>query len=252
MQFILCIISLWCTWIITYSCAYTPVTKHQWNVISTALQNPTISSQSKKYISHFLFTRFQPFVFSHIKHFSRFHKNKCKHISSEELLTYGKMGLYKACIKYRGNSSFTKYASIYIKGALYNCMTKNHPISKTPARIRKRKNIGTQPYNYETLGYIQPNIYLGTNKVIKSSIIHEFSLEQHSKYKKIWDKINTHPNIIVRRIFHYKFDYYFNVIRSNKRISFLMCCTEENIRKHVSKNIMLLIYNSTKSNLRVI
>ena len=248
-SFILCIFTVCCTWNFTNGFTYTPITNYQWNVITAALQEPTTSPTSKKYITHFLYQRFQPFVFSHMNTFSRFHKRKTQHISKEELLTYGKMGLYAACTNYNGNSSFTQYASTYIHGALYNCITKNHPISKIPARIRRRKTTQTSEYNYETLGYVQPNIYLGGRyQQLKSNIIYESS-QDNDTYKQIWNRINAHPNLAVRRIFHYKFDFYFNIIRSNKHISFLMCCTEENIRKHVSKNIMFLVYNKTKSNL---
>lgn len=245
MHFILCIFTIFCTWNITHCFTYTPVTKYQWKIIANTLQKPIICETSKKYIIDFLYKRFQPLVFSHFHYFYRFHKNKCKHISYEELLSYGQMGLYIACTKYHGNSSFTKYASTYIQGALYNCMTKNHPISKIPAWVRRRKNIQPKKYSYEIVGYVQPNLYLGTCNYIKSTTLVP-SYKNHDMYKEMWNKINTHPNIIVRRIFHYKFDYYFNVIRSNKHISFLMCCTEENIRKHVSKNIMWLVYNNTK------
>lgn len=221
--------------------AYTPITKSQWSTISDTLQNSQVHPIIQHQISHFLFTRYQPLVYSQTFAFSRFHKKKCRYIDRDELISYANMGLYMASIKYHGNSSFTKYASTYIRGSLYKCITKNAPISKIPAAQRKKK-AKKQEYNYETLGYVQPNRYLGGGTQIKSQIISKIDTND---YDAIWKKINEHPNLTVRRIFHYKFDYFFNVIRSNKHVSFLMCCTEENIRKHVSKNIILLVYNKS-------
>ena len=40
-----------------------------------------------------------------------------------------------------------------------------------------------------------------------------------------------------KRIFHLRFDYEFNIIRSNKNIGELMCCSEENIRKNLVDSI---------------
>lgn len=221
--------------------AYTPITKTQWSIISRTLQTPKIHPVIQRQISHFLFTRYQPLVHSQTFAFSRFHKKKCRYIDKDELLSYANMGLYMASIKYNGNSSFTKYACTYIKGSLYKCLTKNAPISKIPEKKRRMK-APKQEYNYETLGYVQPNIYLGSGTQINAPTMQNVN---EFEYDALWKKINEHPNLTVRRIFHYKFDYYFNVIRSNKHISFLMCCTEENIRKHVSKNIIMLVYNKS-------
>ena len=60
--------------------------------------------------------------------------------------------------------------------------------------------------------------------------------EKYEKYKIIWNKINNLDSFTIK-ILSLKYDFEFNKLRSNKNISNLMCCSEENIRKSISNGI---------------
>ena len=61
-------------------------------------------------------------------------------------------------------------------------------------------------------------------------------------YKNLWEKINN-IDLFSKRIIYLKYDFEFNKIRSNKHISELMCCSEENIRKKLVETIQKLVLN---------
>ena len=63
---------------------------------------------------------------------------------------------------------------------------------------------------------------------------------------KVRDKGGAEPKInnlapFSKRIMYLKYDKDFNKIRSNKIISHLMCCSEENIRKNLQETLKRLI-----------
>jgi hypothetical protein len=86
----------------------------------------------------------------------------------------------------------------------------------------------------------------------KEWLLNGLSLERYNKeqtqknnyydYLEIWNKINK-LDFFTRQMFYYKFDFYFNKIRSNKHISELMCCSEENVRKNLVKTIIKITKN---------
>ncbi len=47
-------------------------------------------------------------------------------------------------------------------------------------------------------------------------------------------------NLLKKKIFYYKFDFKLNKIRSNYRISQLMCCSEEYVRRILKEKILYL------------
>ena len=81
--------------------------------------------------------------------------------------------------------------------------------------------------------------------IILSGIDHMYNkkknydmLKKHDtmyKYKLLWDKINR-LDPFTKRCIYLKYNYQFDKIRSNKQVSLLMCCSEENIRTKL-KNI---------------
>lgn len=59
------------------------------------------------------------------------------------------------------------------------------------------------------------------------------SLEMERNIDELWEKIEL--DSFSKRVFQYKYDIYFNTIRSNREISELMCCSEETIRMNLKK-----------------
>jgi hypothetical protein len=51
--------------------------------------------------------------------------------------------------------------------------------------------------------------------------------------REIWEIIKKH-DAFTYRVLDLKYDYEFNVIRTNKNISSLMCCSEEYVRKKIA------------------
>ena len=71
----------------------------------------------------------------------------------------------------------------------------------------------------------------------------ETNLDKITKCERIqemWENINN-LDPFVKRIIYLKYDYEFNKIRNNKKISDLMCCSEENIRKNLQENLKKII-----------
>jgi len=71
----------------------------------------------------------------------------------------------------------------------------------------------------------------------------ETNLDKIIKYEsiqEIWNNINN-LDPFVKRILYLKYDFEFNKIRNNKKISELMCCSEENIRIKLHENYKKII-----------
>jgi hypothetical protein len=59
---------------------------------------------------------------------------------------------------------------------------------------------------------------------------------ENNIYYEIWNNMYEKLDPFSKQILKYKFDYYFNNLNSNKRISELMCCSEETIRQNLKKS----------------
>ena len=99
------------------------LTRSQWNYLERKIQSPDTTISMKEKICIILFQRHIPLVLSLTKQFIGFHRYKCKNVSKNDLLSYAYDSLYAACVKYKGNSNFVKYATIYINDALYKGLT---------------------------------------------------------------------------------------------------------------------------------
>jgi len=175
-------------------------------------------------VNNILFTHYSNYAVSKAIKFKKFHNQKCRHISQEELNICAKLGLITSIKKYNGINQFTKYADIYILSELYKGMTTLYPISKIPKNIRMSKKIGDEEKEKKTY-------YLGQN---------HFVLENRDdtifkKYENIWEIINTSSlNSNTKRAIYYKYNYWFDKIRSNKEVSHLMAFSEEYVRSKLS------------------
>ena len=59
-------------------------------------------------------------------------------------------------------------------------------------------------------------------------------IQTNEFYASLWQNVDTFDSFTKCAI-RAKYDYEFNVIRSNKRVAELMCCSEETVRKSVNK-----------------
>ena len=216
------------------------MSKSQWNYLEQKIQSPDTTISMKDKINFIIFHRHLPLAHSLTNKFLKFHRYKGKNICKDDLLTYAHSGLYSSVRKYKGNSNFVKYASIYINGGLYKGLTIHYPINKLTKHERRKKYSSVYSNNYDI--YDRRNIYLGNKDFLKKiNDYHNLPLnEYYDKCKTIWEKIDI-IEPFDKRCFILKFDFECNKIRSNKHISELMCCSEETVRQSIYRTIIHLI-----------
>jgi hypothetical protein len=184
--------------------------------------------------------------------FKKFHKYKCQNISTCELILSSKIGLSKSIKKYNGNYSFINFSEFYVKGELLRTLTNSFAFSSIDKKIRiqSKKNKSPQEViNYKK--YLKPHIISYDenwkfDKLIKrknqDAILNDFLDREDEMQKRasMWNKIDD-LNPFCKKIFYLKYDREFNLLRSNKNISILMCCSAEHIRKNFKKSLHFLL-----------
>lgn len=230
------------------------ISKRQWyDLQSYILAKDTTPSMRKK-VDHIIFQRHIPIVYKLTYAFRSSHFKKSKNIAQEDMIAFAFKGLNSAVRKYNGNSSFVTYAKIYINGALFDALTEHNPISILTKNERRRKiyrKVGEgklltdarqkalqkneEYFDLRINSYLNTRDYLASNPELK---------ESEESYIEKWKIVNTFEPF-VKRCFHYKFDFYFNRIRTNRHIGELMCCSEELVRRYIANHIVLLTKNYT-------
>lgn len=156
--------------------------------------------------------------------------------NNDEIFMYSRIGLHKAIINfnYNENTSFFSYMDKYINGELYNFISDKYPISIIPAYIRKNTKIQNKNKNYKLLPVLfYDNWYLDK---IKNNEYEYY----YNSLKNLWNLIYNNLDSNSYLIFKNKYDYNFNIIRSNLNISKSLGVNEEYIRLNLlkSKNII--------------
>jgi RNA polymerase sigma factor (sigma-70 family) len=175
---------------------------------------------------------------------------KCRHICLDELKLYASRGLLDAILQYDASTkfSFTKFASIYIKGELYHGMSELHPLTLLPMSKRRNKKWRTQNlvlYKKMTNTKFMSN-YDYYDHLYKSMIHKENGQDKYSILIQLWNIINDldEPE---KKIMKYKYNFYFQKIRSNKEIGDLLGYSSETIRQKINK-AKTRLYNENKNN----
>lgn len=215
---------------------FSMLTKIQWSNIQTILQHPQVTSEIKNKVDNIIFHHYLPFAYSECYQFIKFHKHKTKYIPKDDLKHHSCIGLYHATRKYNGKYNFGKFAKIYIRGSLYNCLTKQYVIDKRTKKERRLKNTINYHYQYDV--DTPKNMYLGK----RCDIAHSTFSDNFEKelYLDIWYKIFTLQKERDKHILFDKFDFSFNRKKTNLELSKKYNCSEETIRQIVHKNIMNL------------
>jgi hypothetical protein len=210
----------------------------QINLIIDLVKNPRLTINQRKYINKVLYTSYEKYAVKKAVEFKKFHIHKCKNILIDDLILSSKVGLFKSIKKYNGNSSFTYFSDFYIKGELFKTLTEYYSISNVPKKIRIQ-NKGNYT-RYELRKYKKqlnpilvsyPN-YWQFDKYKNSYNIN--NVDNLEKLERVWQLINN-LDLFTKKIFYLKYDVEFNKLRSNKIISELLCCSEENIRIKIKK-----------------
>jgi RNA polymerase sigma factor (sigma-70 family) len=217
------------------------LTSQQWKLIKTIINHSKTPNIIKNKISNIIYDKYETWAIHQAYEFKRFHRYKCRNINIQDLILYSLEGLKMASQKYNGKTFFHFYAYIYIKGSLYNGLTDLQPITNIPKSIRKNKKNDIKTVNNFYYKKLLNTWFVGYNEywMFEKKQIFDDNKDE-SNLIEIWNNININLDAYSKRVFHYKYNYYFEKINSNKKIAQLMACSEENIRMNLkkSKNIL--------------
>ena len=106
-------------------------------------------------------------------------------------------------------------------------------IGKVKILVKSIKKDGVEEYKtkLEVQTYGRPNHWTYNSNILDELIDEE---ERQNYLQERWFKISQ-LSAFHKRIMYLKYDYEFNSIRNNNRISKLMCCSEEWVRKTVNE-----------------
>jgi hypothetical protein len=141
----------------------------------------------------------------------------------------------------------------YIKNTLFNIKEKiNHKINQKINNYRE-KYVFYKIYSFSQLDKnkyknynLSNELYLGITKMQSNIPEIEDSYNKNKfmninqlfykedKYLIYWKIINNSNNIIIKKIFNYKYNYYFDIIRTNKEVAELMFESEEHIKQYIN------------------
>lgn len=213
----------------------------QWKMIQRLLEHKQLTMPMKDKINTILFHYYDDWSCYKAMAFKQIHKHKCKHIPLDELQMYARLGLMNAIRNYKGNSVFSYYANIYIQGELYRGMTELHPLTCISPRDRKNKPLPCIKKKHVLTTYFLGNKEWMIDKIqySKNNLDNEI-LNNYLIKEEFWNTIDKQANIKTKRMIHYKFDYEWNQVRTNKQVAELMGCSQEHVRKTM-KNICLQV-----------
>jgi RNA polymerase sigma factor (sigma-70 family) len=205
-----------------------------YKIITNLIRRNDISLNQRNKINKIMYISFEKWAIKRAYNFKYKHPYKSARVPVDELVLHSKVGLFKSIKNYNGRSNFTHYSSFYVDNELRKAITDSYSLSILPKyqRIKSKKNL--TPYEKEEY-----------KKLLEIDLRSEVShwhgkLEQNhicenlEDYRMIWEKVNK-MDPFVKRIVYLKYDYEFQIIKSNKVISELMCCSSETIRTNLNK-----------------
>jgi RNA polymerase sigma factor (sigma-70 family) len=146
------------------------------------------------------------------------------------------MGLFKSIRKYNGKYDLMNYSIIYIKSELLKCITDSYSLSSLPKkeRCKNKSTLSTselirfkQLLNVKLSGQYKPYQFdlLFHRKEDMLTKINE-KYEEIEEIRYLTDRLSPFS----KRVLYLKYFFHENKVLSNKYISTLMCCSEEQIR----------------------
>ena len=240
------------------------LSKPNQDLLFSIIRNPKTTFHQRSKINIILFNSYKKWAINQAFTFKMKHKYKCKQIHISELISYSTFGLYKSILKFNGQHSFIRFSTFYVNGELYKGLTNAYSISSI-SKYERMKSIFINKTVDKTI-YENDNLFnnKNPNTLILASFDEEWKFNQRKNdpyandkieniekityietMREIWEIIKKH-DAFTYRVLDLKYDYEFNVIRTNKNISSLMCCSEEYVRKKIATcktNILDVICN---------
>lgn len=238
---------------------------NQWTNIQKILQHKETPPKIKNTVKNIIYHAYEKLAIGEAYKFKKFHFYKCKNISIKDFLLSSKLGLYKSIQKYNGYTNFENYSKKYIHGELYKCLTNFHEITNIPKSYRRKSKANltmNSRKNYKkclktSLVSIEEywrfdKMQLKSHEKKKIILTPEEEQEERNREQIIRAKMNellqrSDTDTFSKKVFEYKFDADFQIIRSNKYIAELMGCSEEHVRNKL-ENFKKLIINEIFSN----
>ena len=188
--------------------------------INRIMMTPGLPCKTRHLLESVLYKNYEQWAIKVGSNFKKQHLYKCKHIPYHEISIYSRIGLLNAIRRYcptKESAMFHLYAIHHIRGELYRGMTELSPIVNVSKK--QLRNKGT---TYERAAH---------NDAALANTPH--SKLRINDPKILWSYIEETTEPFVRRCITYKFDYDFNMIRSNADIARLMECSEETVRSSI-------------------
>ena len=217
--------------------SYKILNNEQIQLIKKIIKNKNTSQKIREKINYILYNYYKPLAVKKSVLFKSYHKYKCINIDISELVNYSYEGLYRAIIIYNGNSDFIKFITIFINGNLYRCMTESQSLNILPKSYKRKKNyqklIEKKNNKNTKINLVGDNKWILENNLSNNYISIIDKIIEIEFYKNIWERIDSY-DFNIKKVIHYKYDFYFKKIHSNKEISEILNCSEETIRKKIS------------------
>jgi hypothetical protein len=190
------------------------------------LMNPTITQPQRESIQKILYNAHEKWAIKKAVEFKKFHRYKCRDISADELILSSKIGLLKSSRKYNGRSLFTKFSEIYVKSELLRTLTIRLSMTSCISMKDRMKSNRTESIR-RTVTAVNHILKSDMQTPIMNSVEKEF-------YRTAWEYVNE-LDVFTKRIVWLKYDYEFKTQRSNRILAELMCCSEETVRKAITR-----------------
>ena len=192
------------------------------------LMNPALTVAQRQSIQNLLYVSHEKWAVKKATEFKQLHRHKCRDISTEDLVLSSKIGLLKSSKKYDGRAAFNRYAEIYVKSELLRTLTIRLSITNSiSTRDRLKSKTST---NATRVMEILDCMF----KVPSESPTPLANTQQNEFYRNSWTYVDS-LDVFTKRVIWTKYDYEFKVQYSNKQIAELMCCSEETVRKAITR-----------------
>lgn len=211
------------------------LTNNQYSSIMNLIKNNDLTKIQRNKLNDILYKSHEEYSIKRSLVFKKKHYSNCNKISNNEMILYGKMGLYKSVLKYDGRSNFTYFAALNIHYEHLNALNDAHSLSILPVSIRKKnKKKFTQDEMNEYKKLLNVELKYDTSFWRNNMNINNDNQYNLYKYEKLWSYIHT-LDPILKEIIYLKFDNNFNIIRKHKDIAEIKSLSTETIRKRLNK-----------------